>query len=231
MIVNHLTKAECAKCDFNCMLDFIKKEDVPFLDEFKVELDYSSGDTIIKQGSYVAQILYVKKGLVKTVIEEKNKKSTILKIVGPGNFLALPVLSGHNKYPMSVISLSDSVLCLINKDSVMHLLKKNAALSNELISRYSDDYLFLYSKIATLSMRNSHGKLATALLYLSGEQFNNTNIFDYVTRKDLADLAAISLESANKILQELKSDRIIEIENRNISVLRPELLQTLSLIG
>lgn len=213
------------------MLDFIQSEDVSFLDESKVELDYAVGDSIIKQGSYVAQILFVKKGLVKTVIEEKNKKSTILKIVGPGNFIALPVLGGHKKYPMSVVSLSDSVLCLINKDAMQKLIKTNTNLANEIIGKYSEDYLFLYSKISTLSMRNSHGKLATALMYLDNDEFKNSNIFEYITRKDLADLASVSLESVNKILQELKSDRIIEIENRNISILQPELLRTLSFIG
>jgi CRP-like cAMP-binding protein len=107
----------------------------------------------------------------------------------------------------------------------------NPILLDTLIDWYSSDYMYLYSKISNLSTRNSHGKLATALLYLADEQFKDTNIFELVSRKDLADLASISLESTNKILQELKNERIIEIENRNIQVVKPKLLHTLSMIG
>jgi len=231
MIVNYLEEAMCEKCTHKCLLKYIRDEDLPILDNGKAELEYQPNDIIIKQGSHVAQILYVKEGLVKTVIEEKNKRSTILKFVPPGNFIALPVLGKQKKYPISVISMTKSVLCLISKEEVLQLMSNNPKLSDELIDWYSVDYKFLYSKISNLSTRNSHGKLATALLYLADEQFKNTNVFELISRKDLADLASISLESTNKILQELKNERIIEIENRNIQVVRPKLLQTLSMIG
>ena len=231
MIVNYLEEATCDKCTHKCLLNYIGVEDMSILNDGKAELEYQPNDIIIKQGSHVAQILYVKEGLVKTVIEEKNKRSTILKFVPPGNFIALPVLGKQKKYPISVVSMTRSVLCLISKDEVLQLISKNPKLSDELIDWYSVDYMYLYSKISNLSTRNSHGKLASALLYLADEQFKNTNVFELISRKDLADLASISLESTNKILQELKNERIIEIENRNIKVVRPKLLQTLSMIG
>lgn len=231
MNINYLTEAECSKCTHGCLLNYIREEDIPSLNEGKAELEYKTNDIIIKQGSHVSQILFVKKGLVKTVIEEKNKRNTILKFVTPGNFIALPVLGKQKKYPISVISLTDSVLCLISKEEVLQLISKNPNLSDVLIDWYSLDYMYLYSKISNLSTRNSHGKIATALVYLSSEEFEGSNVFDLVSRKDIADLASVSLESANKILQELKSERIIEIENRSIKVIKPKLLETLSKIG
>lgn len=231
MNINYLAEAECSKCTHGCLLSYIREEDIPSLNEGKAELEYQANDIIIKQGSHVSQILFVKKGLVKTVIEEKNKRNTILKFVTPGNFIALPVLGKQKKYPISVISLSDSVLCLISKEEVLQLISKNPNLSDILIDWYSLDYMYLYSKISNLSTRNSHGKIATALVYLSSKEFEGSNVFDLVSRKDIADLASVSLESANKILQELKSERIIEIENRSIKVIKPKLLETLSKIG
>jgi CRP/FNR family transcriptional regulator, polysaccharide utilization system transcription regulator len=231
MIVNYLEEADCAKCAHKCLLKYIKEDDLPILNNGKAELEYQPNDIVIKQGSHVAQILYVKEGLVKTVIEEKNKRNTILKFVPPGNFIALPVLGKQKKYPISVVSMTQSVLCLISKEEVKLLMDNNSSLLDVLIDWYSVDYMYLYSKISNLSTRNSHGKLATALLYLADEQFIGTNIFELVSRKDLADLASISLESTNKILQELKNERIIEIENRNIQIMKPKLLNTLSMIG
>lgn len=96
---------------------------------------------------------------------------------------------------------------------------------------YSQQYLFLYARIAVMSTRSNIGKLAETLLYLSSEEFLKENIFEHITRKDIADIATISVESMNRILNEFKNDLIIELNNKEIIIKDPALLKRLSVIG
>ncbi|MBN1597036.1 MAG: winged helix-turn-helix domain-containing protein [Bacteroidales bacterium] len=82
-----------------------------------------------------------------------------------------------------------------------------------------------------LSTRNNHGKFVSTLLYLSDSKFDGTDFLESILRKDLADLASISLESTNKILLQLKHEKIIEIKNKNIRILKSELIKRLSSAG
>lgn len=221
----------CIDCKYSCMQNIFTREDFEYLDANKIEIEYHPGEIIIKQGSFISEILFLKKGLIKIVLESKNGKNTILKIVKSGNFIALPVLNNHKNYPLSVISLSPVNVCKIHKDSMLDIIKRNFLANDFLLNWYSGDYLFLYNRISLLSTRNNHGKLCSSLLYLMDIDFFGGSIFKYISRKDLAELSSVSLDSVNKILLELKNDKIIEINGRYIKVLKRDLIETLSNIG
>lgn len=221
----------CTNCNCSCITDIFTNEDFRLLNQNKTEIIYNEGDIILKQGSYVSQVLFLKEGLAKIILEAKNGKNTILKIVNHGNFIALPVLGEQTNYPVSVISLSPTNVCQIKKDCMLEIMANNVQASQYIINWFSHDYLFLYSKISTLSTRNNHGKLASALMYLSNDRLKNSHVFKYLTRKDLAGLSSISLESVNRILLELKNDKIIEYDHGCIQILKPDLLKRLSEIG
>ena len=174
--------------------------------------------------------MFLKKGLVKIILEGKNDKNTILKIVDKGNFIALAVLGGQNKYPLTVISLTKTRICQIKRECILEIMNRNGKANQYIIDWFSNDHLFLYSRLSVLSTRNNHGKLASSLIYLKSK-VNDNQIFSYITRKDLAELSSISIESTNRILLELKNDKIIQYDQGYIRILKPELLQRLSEVG
>jgi CRP/FNR family transcriptional regulator len=188
------------------------------------------GETILKQGSYVSQVVYLKSGVLKIVLESKNNKSTILKIEESDSLVALPVLSVFKIYPFSVIAITQCEICLIRKEAIQEIMDRNIKANQFLVNWYSKEYSYIYTKILTISTRNNHGKLASALLYLSNGNFKK-NVLNLISRKDLADLASISIDSTNKILMELKNDKIIEINKKGIKILNHELIEKLSTVG
>ncbi len=212
------------------MDSYLTKEDILFLDDNKSEMTYLSGETILKQGSYTSQIIYLKSGLLKVILEGKNGKNTILKLVASKNYIALPILGNTKIYPYTVEAITDCETCLIRKETILEILNRNINANRFLIDWYTNDYIYMHSKITTISTRNNHGKLASALLYLTSGEFEK-NTLNILTRKDLAELASISIDSTNKILMELKNDRIIGINKNNITILKPELVEKLSTIS
>ena len=75
------------------------------------------------------------------------------------------------------------------------------------------------------------GKLATALLYLNSEALQSEKVFSHLTRQDIADFASISVESVIKFLKEFEKEGILELNNKEISIIDLAKLRQISEIG
>lgn len=223
-------KLNCFECPFSNLKGIYTDEDMKLIDDNHSAMTYNTNDILIKQGSYVSQLFYLKTGLVKVVLEDGNGKHTILQLLEASQFIALAMLGDFDTFPFTVIALDKCDVCVIRKSVMVKMVKTNVKLNTFLLDYFYKDYKFLYERINTLSSRNNHGKLASALLYLSNGSFRQ-DLLKKISRKELAQLASISVESSNKILMELKHDGIISIENNEISIVKPELIIKLSTVG
>jgi len=208
----------------------LSDEELKILEEEKSELEYASSELIQRQGGFISEILLVRSGLVKNVLEGRNDRNTILKLFGGGKFVDFPIEGGWKQYPYSIISVTRSEICLISRDTLNHLSSINTDLKDFILIWYSRDYKFMYEKLATISTRNSHGKVATTLIYLTEGNFGD-NILKILSRKEIAELSSTSVESTNKILRQLYHDGLIDISENEIIIQRRDLLERLSTVG
>jgi len=120
---------------------------------------------------------------------------------------------------------------MIEKVSINKLIRENAVFASEIIKWHCQIETHHYKKIKSLTYKQLHGRLADTLIYLSREDFEITNIFQYLTRKDLAELSAMSTEGAVRILSEFDKDGIIELNGKDIHILDLEKLVKISKAG
>lgn len=222
--------SSCLSCPCGCMNNFIGDEDLCLIDENKCSLFFNEGEVIFKQGSYVSQIAHIKTGYVKMVLEARNGRQTILNIISPDNFIGIQTVGNQAQYPFSVIALTRVEVCFIKEGTIREILN-NTIMSNQFVLNWlANDNAYMNEKIVTISTRNSHGKLASALVYLTSNEFED-DVLNMLSRKELAEFSAISVESLNKILLQLKNDRIIELNKKGIIVKRRDLIVKLSAVG
>ena len=206
------------------------KKDTELVNVNKSNLNYTAGETIIKQGGLISNIISLRKGLIKVVSEGKNNRNTLLKIIDEKSLIAFSGLSELTNYPFSLVALTPVNICQIRKETLNDISTRDVRINKLIINKLVNDNLFYGQRISILNTRNNCGKLASALLFLF-EIFSDKQIFEYVSRKDLAELACISIESLNKILMQLKNDKIIYMDSKSLNILQPELINRLSLIG
>ena len=60
--------------------------------------------------------------------------------------------------------------------------------------------------------------MAESILYLNNQIFKNGSI-KYISKQDLAELTAMTKESAIRVLKEFKDDGLIEIVDHKINIL------------
>lgn len=209
----------------------ISKEDFVFLSENRTQLTYLRDENIFKQGAFAPYVLFIQTGLVKVYLQTGGKKKLNLWIARRGDFLAFSSIFGENVYHYSAVTLKDSELLMIEKESLKKLLNTNPEFALRITSKNYGTERHLLEIVTNLSYKQMRGKLASTLLYLSSEVFLKEQVFDLLTRQDIADFASISVESVIKFLKEFEKEEIIALNGKNIKILDPDKLSAISKTG
>jgi CRP/FNR family transcriptional regulator len=226
---NSITCKECQKIS-RCFGKLLPDE-LDFVNHYKVQIAYRMGEDVCKQGAFASSIIYILDGLIKLYIEGPNNKSFIMRIVKPGEFIGLSSLYGENVFHYSARTMKETMVCMIEKESILKLIRENSSFGSEIIKWHCMIQTHHYKKIRSLTYKQLHGRLADTLIYLGGEDFGVRSIFKYMTRKDLAELSAMSTEGAVRILSEFDKDGLIELKGRDIRILDLQKLEQISKAG
>nr|WP_320000290.1 Crp/Fnr family transcriptional regulator [uncultured Draconibacterium sp.] len=188
------------------------------LNAYKTRVQYLKGETIFKQGAFAPYVMYVIEGLVKVYLQTGVDKNMSISVATEGEFLAFSSVFGEPVHTYSAQALSNTQICMIEKESLKQILLDNPQFALKITSQNYRNERHLFEVIKNISYKQMRGKLASALLYLSQEEFMKKNIFEFLTRQDIADFASISAESAIKFLKEFEKENIITLNGKNIIV-------------
>jgi len=214
----YLTKTNCNNCSerSECFVQLTKNTE-EFYNLQKTHISYKKGETIIKEGVKVSNITYIIDGLVKVYIESP-EKNIIIKLLKSDDFIGLTSLFGDDTYYFSVSALKDTRICSIDREAIKDLVTQCCDFSKQLSNWYCKNYNIMLTKCLNLGLRQLNGKLANTLLYLNREEFKSIDIFSYISRKDLAELSGMSMESVVRILSEFHEEKIIELKGKKIEI-------------
>lgn len=202
----------------------LNEEELKFLNEKKTQVSYLKGETLFKQGAFAPHVLFVCSGLVKVFLQIGQHKQVTLRLAKTGDYLAFSTLFNKKTYPYSAQALTDATLCMIDKEALKTILVKNPELAMQLTTRNSLNENRYLTIIKNLSYKQMRGKLASALLYLSSEQFQGLGVFTHLTRQDIAAFATITMESTVKLLKEFEKDGLIALKGKEIYIVNRERL-------
>jgi len=191
-------------------------------------VNYLRGETLCKEGGFSSCVKYILDGYVKVFVEGPDKKNIIVKIQKAGDFLGMSAVCGDATYFYSATAITDTLVCSIDRDSVVELLVANGDFALELTKWYCMSYGKMFRKLKTIGFKNLHGRMADAILYLDREEYKAGNIYRYLTRTDLAELSGMPMESAVRVLSEFSESGIINISGKEIEILDYNLLSKVS---
>ncbi|WP_346858343.1 Crp/Fnr family transcriptional regulator [uncultured Draconibacterium sp.] len=217
--------------DFEGFKGDCKLEYFTDLNEHKTRVEYVKGENIFKQGAFAPYVIYVVKGLVKVYLQTGFDKQINISISKPGDFLAFSSVFGETVHTYSTQAITNAEICMIEKESLKQILIDNPQFALEITSRNYRYEKHLLEIIKNVSYKQMRGKLASSLLYLSKNDFQKANIFQLLTRQDLADFASISTESAIKFLKEFEKEGILKLKGKAIEVKDVQKLESISKNG
>ena len=204
--------------------------ELEIIDENRLEINYKNGEMVCKQGSFASHILFLKKGLIKLYIEGKDK-NLIVAIVPAGNLIGLPSLFGDPIFHYSAVTYEESTVCLLNIDVFRNFTQENACFSSELIKIINESTIQSYDRFFSISQKNMHGRYADLISCLSEKIYQNPKFNITFSRKDLAELASMSIESLSRVIKEFDKDKIVSVRGKEFEILDQKRLFSISQNG
>lgn len=182
------------------------------------ELKYKAGELVLKQGGQASQVLYLKKGLVKVFVSNRGKKN-ILSVEPAGTILGVAGISNLNVYPYSIIAIEDSQMCVFDIKDFMKLLANNGAFASEMLVQANDYLSRCFDRMHSLIYKQINGRFANIVLCLSERIYKSTEFTLSLSRRDLAELMAMSVESLSRLIKEFSEDKIVQITGKDVKIL------------
>jgi len=197
----------------------------------KVQIKFKKGETICKQGAITSYIMILAEGLSKNYLEGTQDRGFNFSIINPIDFIGLSSLYHSNTYLFSGSAITPCTVFHIEKEQFKQLLHQNTGFASEIMKWYCRVTEGHLNRMSCLANKQALGRIADILLYLSEKTFQSSLIDNIISRKDIAELAGMSTESAVRILSELNRDNIIKIINKGIEISNLPLLKKLSVAG
>lgn len=222
----------CAICkNKSFCFEQLELSELDFAEENRTELKFRKGETIAKQGAFVTHILFLQKGLAKLYKENEDGSNLILNIYAGKNLIGLPSLYGDVRMQYSVAALEESTICAIDKQVFEKLIEQNGRFAAAVIDTINKCTMMNFNKLVSLTQKQTHGRFADTLLYLSDEVFHKPRFQLSLTRKDLAEFTGLSVMSVVRVLKDFIQQNIIREEQGELEILNRKKLEQISRAG
>ena len=223
--------SHCVHCDLKMNLfRFLDDKELDYINKTRHEVQFLKGEIIFKQGGPFTHIACLTSGLAKIYIENPDKKNLILKILKPVELVGGPGFNVDYRHHFSVSALTDSSACFIDVNAFRKMIEQNSVFAMEYIKHRNTITIMYYEKMMSLTHKQMHGRIADSLLYLS-KIYNSSRFETALSRQDIADLSAMTKESAIRICKKFKIDGIIDYNANKFTILNEKALKQISKTG
>ena len=222
----------CISCECKSPLfRFLSDEELNMVQQNRINVVFKQGETIRKQGTVMTHVISVNRGLAKLYLEGVEQRNAILRLVKPTNFIGGPGIYLDLMHHYSVTALVESSVCFIDIHVFKKIIKQNSLFAEEFMKDFSRNTLLVYNRLISLTQKQMPGRMSDTLLYLFDDIFESNKFPMLVSKQDLADLSAMSKDSAVKVLREFQKEGLIRITDHEMEILDAGALKKISRIG
>jgi len=224
-------KNDCKTCPYNCKAE-ATLNDLSFelLSANHAVVTFVKGDSIIKQGNFSTNVVFLRTGLIKIHIIGPTHEQ-IVRLVRAPAYLGLPTTFGDKINQYSVTAVSDTEVCFIDLQIFRKLLKENDLFSYEIILDLCRNELESFRRCANRTQKQTRGNLADVLLEFSNHIFESDTFILPLSQSEMGNLVDTSRESVSRILSEFDKDGIIQMTGKGIKILNKKSLLLISQNG
>ncbi|MCK4663103.1 MAG: Crp/Fnr family transcriptional regulator [Bacteroidales bacterium] len=226
----------CENCleNENSVFKVLRKEEKELLIQKHYCAAYKKNEIIFKEGDKPTGLICLSKGKVKIFKEGVGGREQIVRMAKPIGFIGYRALFAEENHIASAVAIEDSIVCIINKDDLFQVLRKNNNFVLAIIKTLAKELGFSNNRTVALTQKHIRGRLAESLLFLKdtyGFEDDKSTIKVYLSREDIANLSNMTTSNAIRTLSTFASENIISISGRSIKILNLEVLDKISEIG
>lgn len=191
------------------------------------------GDLIFGEGSPVAGIYFIDKGIVKIHQQWTAQRQLVVNFAQSGEMIGYRGLGNEPIFPVSATALVDSFICYFELSFFESTLTTNPHLTYVLMKFFVNALQQAEKRMRNLALMDVKGRVADTLLMLL-QKFGIDEagfIACKLSRQDMAGYAGTTYETFFRMLQALKADCLIEQTGKSICIRDPSKLASLTQIS
>ena len=218
------------------IFDGLSEESVRSIVDASVTHAYKRGEMVFREGGIPSGIFYLVKGKVKKYKTTAKGGEQIFYVCTTGELLGYHAILSDEHYPDSAATIEDSEITFIPRETFLKVLHASTVLSNKLLKTLGHEFSVFINAITSLATKSVRERVALNLLILD-EKFRREDKPDApgeinMSRTDLANMVGTAKENLVRLLQQFKSEGLIESTGRVIKILnKKEVIREANLTG
>jgi CRP-like cAMP-binding protein len=223
---------DCQECSEKIPLfNLLTKKELKIINQNRYSVKFRPNELILKQGLPATHVISLIYGIAKMYIEGLHNKNLLYRLAGPLQLINAANAATQELNQFSLTALTEVQVCFIEAENFQKALESNGKFACEVIKHRNRHASYIYKKIISLTQKHMLGRMADGLLYLLNDFYQSKTFEMNLSRQDLADLTAMSKDSAIRILKEFEKDRIITLRGRRMHIIDEEALTRISSNG
>lgn len=213
--------------DMNGLMQFIgeaKRFQLHELDTSKYIIKkYGKKADIYKEGEASGPVFLITKGKVKTWKLSSEGKEFVSGILSQGDFFGYISVLENKPYSDSATAIDEVELAIIPQSDFISLITYNQEVSAGFIRMLANNISEKEERLLGLAYNTVKARTASALFSLHTKLQPDGTI--KISRDNLAGMVGTSPESLIRTLSDLKTEKVIETDGKEIRITNPEMLQ------
>ena len=191
---------------------------------------FLKGDSIIKQGTFSTNVVYLRSGLAKIHITGPYHEQ-IVRIIKAPCYLGLPTTIGVKINQYSVTAIDDVEVCFIDISAFRLLLREAEFFSYEIILELCKNELESIRRCANRTQKQTRGNIADVILEFADHIYQSDNFTLPISQAEIGNLVDTTRETVSRILNEFLNDGILNIKGKRIEIINKKSLLLISQNG
>ncbi len=210
----------------------LKQQELDEIEKRFTASHYQDGDEIYYQGEPAQYLRVVVEGAVKLLRYTDEGKDVVLDLLNPGSYFGSLKLLGNDAYTESAVAQSGCCILSIGLQDFRQILLEYPTVGIAILELSAEKLRSSQEQIKQLTTQSVEARIVNILLTLSekfGEENKEGTLLQLpFSRKDLADIAGTTTESASRVMSMFQKEGIIETGRQWVSIIDEQKLKNLS---
>ena len=213
------------------MFNFLDSDELDDLYSLTTKTLYRKNEYIYQECEHPRRLFIVESGGVKLLKQSEDGREMILEIAVAGDLFGEVALFDGKPYAETAQALEDSQILTIERSGYFDFLRKNPDVTLEIITEMGALLRTYQDTIRALAAERVEWRIARVLLNLSRKsgvaQNKRISIDIPITRKDLAEMAGTTVETAIRVISNFKKLGVIETQRKKIVIINLKYLESM----
>lgn len=198
---------------------FLSGPELVLLAKNATEYRLSKNEMLLQKGDHSEGLHLLIAGQVKLYLPSMAGTEKVVRMVGPGDTFGEEGAFLNRPCAMAVQAVKDSILLMLDKQSLLEAMERNCVLSGALMTHMCTRLCELVENLETCVQRNSAQRVVHYLMQNAPHEVDCFEIVLDVNKQTIASQLNLAPETFSRVLNKLAKDGHIQVKGRNITVM------------